>query len=353
MVVKPPSRRKKDKDPPIFTHDWFIVNHGDLFAGVLLLVFAGSMISWSPAIGFSNMLLFLNYEKNITDESGDILQREAFSTGFLDYLQAVFYVNGFIVVHCIYQEYLIDKVIKRLRNASNKLRQSTQDAFHGWLWHATNSFFAFRLVMESPINWFQTADYPFNFQLPFNVKMFFICQFAYWLHNIPELYLSRAKKEQFIPVIKMSCLYLIALGIAYETYTWKLAILLTLFDSAGKSVFHLARLFKYYDYDLKDHFFKIWNVLGILSSTTGLLCGIKFFLLNEWPNEYGKLKLPGITLVAALELYSLYLFTNAYQRYQKTLPTSSSSSSKKLTSASPKNNKPGGVYQPHLKKKKN
>lgn len=74
IFLEMPIRRKKEKEPPILSHECFIQNHGDIFASFCLLVFAGSLSEWTPNL--SNPLLYLNYAKNVTNDEGEILRTD-------------------------------------------------------------------------------------------------------------------------------------------------------------------------------------------------------------------------------------------------------------------------------------
>ena len=181
--MPPRSRNKKNKEqnPPIFSHDFFIINHGDIFASILLLVFASSISQWKSLENvskISNKLLFLNNEANVSDPEnpGEFLYREYFTTSSFDYVQAVFYVVVYIVVHCIYQEYFIDKVIKKIRNLDSKKKQGANDSFLLFLWHSVNCFSLISVVGNISGKLLDFTDYPAGKLYPYSVKFFFILQ---------------------------------------------------------------------------------------------------------------------------------------------------------------------------------
>lgn len=67
-----------------------------------------------------------------------------------------------------------------------------------------------RYIFELSRLW---SDYPAP--MPFLVKLYFIIQFAYSLHEIPELYFQRAKKEEYSAKIIQSLTSLLLVYIPY------------------------------------------------------------------------------------------------------------------------------------------
>jgi len=311
-------QKKKNDNPPILSHDFVIINHGDIFATLLLLVFAGSISQFNIS-SLCNTLLFLNNEANTTNP------REFFTKSSFDYVQSLFYVTVMIVVHCIYQEYFIDKVIKKLKNSTPQKRQSTNEAFLLFLWHAFNaSWVASIMFSKSSSNSsfseaFNFSGYPHDKLLPYSVKFFFILQLSHWLHTLPELYLSRATKHQYKPAFKSCFIYCTLFCISYELYLWKLTLVLTLFDSLPKSFFHLARLFKYYEAPEPAQFlFKIWTILGAVAPilSTAVLAQ-NFIINNSVTGEVFRFtREVAIVVGVLLQAYQLALYSQSFKKHK-------------------------------------
>lgn len=60
------------------------------------------------------------------------------------------------------------------------------------------------------------TGYPNN-NLSFSTKFYYIIQFAYWAHILPELYFQKIKKEEMFSRIKYSVLYLSFVSSIYIT----------------------------------------------------------------------------------------------------------------------------------------
>merc|ERR1712080_501679 len=113
------------------------------------------------------------------------------------------------VMHAIIQEYLLDKVNKKLHLSKIKHAKFNESG-------QLLSFYLMSLVWAGDIifreNLFNVSalweGYPHN-NMTFLFKIFFIIQISYWLHIFPELYFQKTKKEDMAPKIQYACLYLV------------------------------------------------------------------------------------------------------------------------------------------------
>jgi len=315
--------KKKTENPPIFSHESIILNHGDIFATFLLLVFASSISQWECIENISrcsNYLLFLNNEANVTDpeNENESLYREFFYKSAFDYVQAVFYVTVFIVIHCIYQEYFVDKIMKKLKNSSVQKKKSANDSFLMFLWHSVNTFSVFSMISQVGFQEvLDFSDYPQQKMFSYSSKFFFILQISHWLHTLPELYLSRATKDQYKLTLKTCLIYCTLFIFAYETHLSKLALLLTFLDSFPKSVFHLARLAKYYEInEISSILFQVWNIVGWLCPMTALILITKLLVLGDLDTSevFRFTKQVAVVLAVLSQVYQLVLFTRSLEK---------------------------------------
>lgn len=69
---------------------------------------------------------------------------------------------------------------------------------------------------ENFLHTFQSTwkEYP-HAELTYLTKFFFIIQISYWIHNFPELYFQKIKKEEWRRRITYSLIYLVAFSAAY------------------------------------------------------------------------------------------------------------------------------------------
>jgi translocating chain-associated membrane protein 1 len=60
------------------------------------------------------------------------------------------------------------------------------------------------------------SNYPeAHSKMSFQHKFFFIIQIAYWLHQFPELYFQKVKKDEMWQRIQLSLMYLLPITTAY------------------------------------------------------------------------------------------------------------------------------------------
>ncbi|KAI4470931.1 translocation associated membrane protein [Holotrichia oblita] len=111
-MVKP-VRKNSNKNPPVFSHEFIIQNHADIVSCVAMVIVVGLMVQATSPIAS----IFITLQHNVT-EAGEI---PLYSPGIKDWAAVFFYSLICIVVHAIIQEYVLDKVSKRLHLSKSKL----------------------------------------------------------------------------------------------------------------------------------------------------------------------------------------------------------------------------------------
>ncbi|VDN30118.1 unnamed protein product [Gongylonema pulchrum] len=84
-----------------------------------------------------------------------------------------------------------------------------------------------------------------------HLKLFFIFQIAYWLHQFPEFYFQKTRKDEMQPRTLYSLIFLFFTVVAYALNFNRLALALLFLEYVSQSVFHLIRLF---------HFAEKWSI---------------------------------------------------------------------------------------------
>ena len=115
-----------------------------------------------------------------------------------------FYLLIAIVMHQIIQEYLLDKVNRKLHLSKikhTKFNESGQLlSFYlvSILWAGDillrENLFSIRMLWEG---------YP-HIHMNFMFKFFFIVQIAYWLHTYPELYFQKVQSRSYIVLLRLA-----------------------------------------------------------------------------------------------------------------------------------------------------
>jgi len=200
MAVK--GRRSGSKNPPIFSHEFVIQNHADIVACVAMVFVVGLMFQvTSPMAG-----LFIALHHNVTatppgaeGTPPNLAEPVMYTTGVKDVAAIFFYLLIAIVMHQIVQEYLLDKVNRKLHLSKVKHTKFNESG-------QLLSFYLVSLVWAGDIvvreNLLSIRSlwegYPHT-GMTFMFKFFYIVQIAYWLHVFPELYFQKIKREDMAP----------------------------------------------------------------------------------------------------------------------------------------------------------
>uniref|UniRef100_A0A8D2BME7 Translocation associated membrane protein 2 n=1 Tax=Sus scrofa TaxID=9823 RepID=A0A8D2BME7_PIG len=97
----------------------------------------------------------------------------------------------------------------------------------------------------------------------FQVKFFYLCQLAYWLHALPELYFQKVRKEEIPRQLQYICLYLVHIAGAYLLNLSRLGLVLLLLQYSTEFLFHTARLCHFAD-ENNEKLFNAWAaVFGV------------------------------------------------------------------------------------------
>ena len=123
-----------------------------------------------------------------------------------------FYLLIAVVMHQIIQEYILDKVNRKLHLSKVKHAKFNESG-------QLLSFYLVSIVWAGDIllreNLFHIRTlwegYPHT-SMTFMFKFFYIVQIAYWLHIFPELYFQKVKREDMGARIQYAVLYLLFIG---------------------------------------------------------------------------------------------------------------------------------------------
>ena len=110
MVVK----GKKTKNPPVLSHEFVIQNHADIVACVAMVFVVGLMFQISSPAASVFIALHHNVSVPTEIQPGVFQDVLAYTQGPKDIPAIFFYLLISVVMHAIIQEYLLDKVNKKL-----------------------------------------------------------------------------------------------------------------------------------------------------------------------------------------------------------------------------------------------
>lgn len=254
-------RRTGTKNPPIFSHEFFIQNHADIISCIAMIFVVGLLFQATAPLAS----VFVVMHHNVTEalEPSDVVY---YTYGLQDLCVVCFYFQIAIVMHAILQEYVLDKLNRKLHLSKvkhSKFNESGQLLIFyliSLIWGGDIILREGYLLNISKL-WY---SYPHS-EMTFMFKFYFIVQLAYWLHCYPELYFQKVKKDEMKPRIIYTTLYLAFLSTAYVLNFTRIAICLSVMHYLVESIFHAARLL-YFAEKVKaaSYGFMIWNCLFVL-----------------------------------------------------------------------------------------
>ncbi|XP_036790505.1 translocating chain-associated membrane protein 1 isoform X1 [Oncorhynchus mykiss] len=257
-------RKKTNKNPPVLSHEFIIQNHADIVSCVAMVFLLGLMFEVTSKVA----VLFITVQYNVTTSANEGLPEESvvnhFHHGLKDVATVFFYMLVAIIIHAIIQEYVLDKINRKMhfsKTKHSKFNESGQlSAFYlfsfGW---GTNILMS-ENFLSNPVNLWE--GYPHTL-MPFQLKFFFICQMGYWLHALPELYFQKTKKEDIPRQLVYIALYLVHIAGAYILNLNRLALVLLVLHCFVELLFHVSRLV-YFSNEKRQTGFTVWAILFVL-----------------------------------------------------------------------------------------
>uniref|UniRef100_A0A673GAE0 Translocating chain-associated membrane protein n=1 Tax=Sinocyclocheilus rhinocerous TaxID=307959 RepID=A0A673GAE0_9TELE len=361
-------RKKNNKNPPMLSHEFVIQNHADIVSCVAMVFLLGLMFEY--VIVFSS----INYNilENVFDEKLIIITVNYFHYGLKDVATVFFYMLVAIIMHAIIQEYVLDKINRKMhfsKTKHSKFNESGQlSAFYlfSCLWGA--NILVSENLLSNPVSLWD--GYPHTL-MPFQMKFYYICQLGYWLHAIPELYFQKTKKEDIPRQLVYISLYLVHITGAYVLNLNRLGLVLLVLHYFVELLFHLSRLI-YFSNEDRQTGFTVWAVLFVLGRlltlslsvlTVGFgLAGAEKQGLNLAEGSFNVLVVR-VTVLAAIcttQAFMMWKFINFQLRrwrehaQTQTLKKKSSSSKSKSKKANGVNGSVGasGADSPRARKEK-
>lgn len=274
MAVK----RRTNKNPPVFSHEFIIQNHADIVACVAMVFVVGLMFQVTSPLAS----LFIALHHNVTvpmevapGQFHDIVQ---YTAGLKDVPAVFFYLLIAVVMHQIIQEYLLDKVNRKLHLSKIKHAKFNES---GQLlsFYIVSLLWAGDIVMrENLFGIRQLWDgYPHS-SMTFMFKFFYIVQISYWLHIYPELYFQKVKREDMPARIQYATLYLFFIGAAYLFSYTRVGLCLLVLQYTVEAIFHACRLLSYADKtDVARPLYKLHDVLFVLARLGSITLAVLTF----------------------------------------------------------------------------
>ncbi|KER26981.1 hypothetical protein T265_05888 [Opisthorchis viverrini] len=172
-----------------------------------------------------------------------------YSPGRYDVCLVFFYSLICIVTHAVLQEYVFDRFEKKLNLTKIRLGKFNESAHLTCFYTLSVIWGIYNVINENLIPSLSSLweGYPHSL-LPFWTKMFLLIQICYWIHDFPELYFQRVKKELIPARILHATMFIIGIGFAYVGGLSKLCIALLIVHYATDVFLHSARALHLADY---------------------------------------------------------------------------------------------------------
>nr|AAW25287.1 SJCHGC06568 protein [Schistosoma japonicum] len=316
--------RKKSKNPPYFSHEFVITNHGDIVSILAMIIIVGLLHKGTHVL--SSSFIFIQY--NNTDEHQE--NALLYSPGVKDLCVIFFYTLICIVCHAVLQEYIFDRVVRKLSLTKVRLAKFNESAHLACFYALSTAWAIYSIVNENFIGSLSSLwdDYPQRW-VPFWIKLFFITQICYWLHDYPELYFQRVKNELIPARILHATIYLLGISFAYFGGLTKLCMVVLILHYGTDFFLHVSRALHLAEYKFASIGFTLWNltfipvrmaciILGFLTLHHGL--GKSSVMLVNISD--GNFNTPSIRVAAMLFFFTaqalmVWNFITFHQRHRR------------------------------------
>ncbi|MBN3304354.1 translocating chain-associated membrane protein 2 isoform X1 [Amia ocellicauda] len=261
--------RRRNKSYPFFSQEFLIQNHADIVFCLVVFILIGLMFEATAKTAF--LFILPQYNSSISIPEGEV---SVYHCGWRDCVTILFYFLITIILHAVVQEYVLDKVNRRLHLSKSKNTKFNESG-HLCVFHLVSSLWSlYILITEGYLLNLSSLweNYP-HVHLRFQVKFFYLFQIAYWLHALPELYFQKVRKEEIPRHLKYISLYLLHISLAYLLNLTRVGLVLLFLQYLSELGFHVARLFYFTD-ESHHKLFDMWAVGFILTRMVTLTLSV-------------------------------------------------------------------------------
>lgn len=304
-AVKRPGQ-KTEKDPPIFSQEYFLQNQADLVSSACLIIISGLLFNSTRA--FSAKFCTVQHNTtNLTDPD----TKPLYAVGRADICMVLFYSLACIAIHAVENEYFWEKIGRRLHLSKTRMSefmaQGSTMPFHlAIVVGAVYVFVQENVFMNIGNIWEVTP----TDEMPLLVKFYWILVISFVFHQFPEMYFMRVKAEEMPDRIIGYTAYLIPIIGAYLTgLVYPASIVLAIHCTAEV----LKALSDVVESTGRDEFarplYRLWSVAFIIArNVIAVLTVVAFFKLrSKTPDQ--------ISLVRFLACTSVLVILLAMQLY--------------------------------------
>ncbi|GAB0091439.1 Translocating chain-associated membrane protein [Sergentomyia squamirostris] len=319
MAIKPLGRKTSSKNPPILSHEFVIQNHADIVSCIAMVFVVGLMIQATSQLAS----IFVTLHHNVTGEepSAETPRGQPFfyEPGWKDACAVFFYMLICIIMHAILQEYVLDKISKKLHLSKFKLARFNESG-QLVVFFLVSFLWGIEVIMrEQYISRLSTLweHYP-NHPMSFIHKLYFIIQLAYYLHMLPELYFQKVKKEEQRDKIRHALFGLFFITFGYVFKFQRISIVLLTFHYFSEVNTHIFQLLEIFDKQEKMANCRILgNIVFVSMRFATMVLSVLTFFYGIGNTEQATLGIVALFVVYALQGYLIFQFINEFLRHRR------------------------------------
>ncbi|XP_055684715.1 translocating chain-associated membrane protein 1 [Lutzomyia longipalpis] len=320
MAIKPIGRKSSSKNPPILSHEFVIQNHADIVSCIAMVFVVGLMIQTTSQLAS----VFVTLHHNVTGEEPSQENPRGvpyfYEPGWKDSCAVFFYMLICIIMHAILQEYVLDKISKKLHLSKFKLSRFNESG-QLVVFYLVGFFWGLEVILrEQYIARLSSLweEYP-NHPMSFLHKLYFIIQLAYYLHMLPELYFQKVKKEEQKEKIRHALFGLLLIAYGYIFNFQRISIVLLTLHYFSEANTHFVQLLEIFDKHEKMANARVLSNIVFVSMrfATMVISVLTFFYGIGTTDDNTSIGIVSLFVVYALQGYLIFQFINEFLRNRR------------------------------------
>ncbi|XP_012879233.1 PREDICTED: translocating chain-associated membrane protein 1-like 1 [Dipodomys ordii] len=265
-------RKKSAKNPPMLSQEFILQNHADLVSCVGMFFVLGLMFEGTADVS----IVFLTLQHGVVVPADEEPEgtKTLYHYGVKDLATVFFYMLVTIILHATIQEYVLDKISRRMQFTKAKQNKCNESGQFSAFYLVSCIWGTFILISEDCLSdpallWRAQGHNMMTFQM----KFFYISQLAYWFHGFPELYFQKIKKQDIPSQLIYIGVHLFHIAGAYLLYLNHLGLLLLVLHYLVELLSHLCALV-YFSDEKYQKGVSLWTFVFILGRLVTLIVSV-------------------------------------------------------------------------------
>jgi translocating chain-associated membrane protein 1 len=309
MAVKP--RRAGNKNPPVLSHEFVIQNHADIVACIAMVFVIGLIFQVTSPFASIFIALHHNTTKSAVVPPASPFDEEIlYTVGWKDSCAVFFYTLIAIVMHALIQEYILDKLTRKLH--LSKIRHSKfNDAGQLLAFAIISTIWGSNIILrENYLGHVASLWEGFpHAEMSFVLKFFMLAQLSYWLHWVPEIYFLRMKRDEIPNKMITAAVYISFVTFAYLTFLSRVSTVLLVLHFIPEIFLSFAKLLHFAEKEQASTWlFRVGNFVFIAARFLSVIFAVLTFWFGLEPFASQALRYLGLGLVGGLQCYLLFQF---------------------------------------------